>query len=154
MTNGMTRCSFRSFRLSLVFDAVRRSVYSQKLACEMWHRSNRRVNPECLSDEVRIKGADNDPGMIGLLIVKSDEMLSVKCQHCPTGAGCKCQNRFIADGLIRLPRFEHGQNVVAQPSQFDDNRSWEIFVGVNQRHDHASSLSRICRSISSRWPLT
>lgn len=154
MTDGLAKCFCRSIRLSLVFDAVRHSVYSQKLPRELWHRSNRRVNPCRLSDEVQIKRTDDDTGMIGLLIVKSDEMLSVECQHYPTRTGRKCQHLFVADRQIPLARFHNRENVVAEPSQFFDNRPRKILIGVNHRHDHASSLSRICRSISSRWPLT
>ena len=79
------------------------------------------MNPSGLSCEIRVVGADNDARVNWLLLMQADEVLAIDRQHGAAQADRECQDVGVFNGLIGFPRFEDGQHVVPQSSQFFDN---------------------------------
>jgi hypothetical protein len=53
--------------------------------------------------EVGVELADDDPGMIRLLLVKADEMQAIQGEHRPALTRRKGQHLSVGQGLSALP---------------------------------------------------
>lgn len=96
--------------------------------------------PECcvdsrrLADEVRIKCADDDAGVVGAFVVEANEVLAIEREQDPSFRAGERENLVVRHGLAGFPRIHNGQGLVAQPTQFQYDRQREILVGVESRH--------------------
>lgn len=92
------------------------------------------MNPRGLTREIRVVGADDNTRMSWLLPMQTDEVLAIDRQHATPLTGRERQDFGVFNGLIGFPRFEDGQHIVSEPSQFFDNWPWKILVGIQQCH--------------------
>lgn len=91
---------------------------------------------------------------MGFLPVEPDEIAAIQRQHRAAefcGAPKHLGIRPLPSGLPILLNRSH---VVSEPTQFRHRLRREMFVGIEQRHVHASAFSRVSRSISSRCAST
>jgi hypothetical protein len=96
-----------------------------------------------LADEVRIKRADNDAGMVGAFLVETNEVLAIEREERPCLSAGEREHLIGRHCLASSARFDDGQDIVAQLSQFQDNGERKVLVGVSSRHDRAASFSSI-----------
>ena len=98
-----------------------------------------------------VTGADDDACMGTLGIpVEPDEVEPVQGENGALLPGGKRQNLIVRDSLIRASRFVGGENIISVASQFFDDASGKILIGVECSH-HASRLHWMARAISSLW---
>lgn len=72
------------------------------------------VNPPCLTDEVRVIGADDNARMIWMLSMEPDEVFAIERRHRAPKADGERQNFLVVDGLFCLSGFGHGQYIVSE----------------------------------------
>jgi len=95
--------------------------------------------------------ADDDPCVDTLGIpVKPDEVEPVQGDNGALLPGGRRQNLIVRDSLVRPSRFVRGKNIISETSQFFDDASWKVLIGVGCRH-HASRLRWMACAISSLW---
>lgn len=95
-----------------------------------------------------VSGADDDASVGTLAIpVKADEVEPIQGEDSTLLAGGKRENLIIRDFLICLSRFIGGEDIISEASQFFDDASWKVLIGVKSRH-HASRLCWMACAIS------
>ncbi len=102
--------------------------------------------------EIGVEGAGGRTRMLGVFLMEPDEMLAVEGQNRPSVADGEREDLLVGDGPPGVARLLGGEYVVAKPTKLLYDGQGEILVRVQVRHlGQASSLSRICSSISSGW---
>ena len=124
------------------------STHPKELPRQRRLASDRFVNPLRLPVEIRIDLADDDAGMVWLLLMKTDEVKAIECEHGSILLRGKVQYIPIGQSLVGLTSFLNGQHIVTKPAQLLDDRQWEVLVGIKPGHQSAS-FSSIWRVISS-----
>jgi hypothetical protein len=93
------------------------------------------VNPLCLSAEIRIKSAKDNPGVVGSLVtMEIQKVATIVRQQNPTFGNCQRQNLRVRHGSIRHPRVERGQHVMAKAPQFRNHLQCKVLVGIKTGH--------------------
>lgn len=92
------------------------------------------MNPGGQGGRVAISSADQDAAMTAHLPVKIDEIATVECQHGPIQADGECQDVGVLDPLVPLASLLDREDVEAKLSQLDDDRIFEILVGIQPGH--------------------
>jgi len=78
--------------------------------------------------EIRIHGADDDAGVVGMLPVKANEVLTVVGDDGTLVRSCETQHLVIRDGRVGIAGIERGGHVMAANAEGGDDREWEILV--------------------------
>jgi hypothetical protein len=115
-------------------------------------RFDRSVDSRSLRWIVRIVSANDDPGVLIALPVQPNEVPAIDRQYGSILIDCKLENLVIGRALIGSAPLLNRGDVMPEPAQFFHNGKWKILVGIELSHCYSSSFSRICCSISSRWP--
>ena len=78
-----------------------------------------------------VTGADDDACMSALGIpVQADEVEPVQSEYGALLPGSKRQNLIVRDFLVRLSRFVRSEHIISETSQFFDDTSWKVLIGV------------------------
>jgi hypothetical protein len=78
--------------------------------------------------EIGIVGADNDSGVIGVLSVEGDEVLTVEGEDSPAVFDGESEDFVVWDACIRFARVVRGQDVMPEQSQCLHDGQREILV--------------------------
>lgn len=99
---------------------------------------------------IHIPGAEEDAGVLGLLLVKTKEVTSVHGQHRAPSVLGEREHFTIGDASPRVPCLLAREDVVSESPQPFDDLTREVLVGIQGSRAQASSCSRMACSISSR----
>lgn len=78
--------------------------------------------------EIGIVGADDDSGVVVVLAVEGDEVLTVVREDGPAVFNGKAEDLVVRDACIRFARIVGGQNVMTEQSQGLDDGQREVLV--------------------------
>jgi hypothetical protein len=78
-----------------------------------------------------VTGADDNPCVDSLGIpMEANEIKPVQGDYGALLPGGKGQYLFVGDFLIRASRLVGGEDIVSETSQFFDDASWKVLIGV------------------------
>lgn len=101
-----------------------------------------------LPGELAVDSADDDPGMIGPRMVQADEVFSVQCHYGAIVGDGELQHFFVGCPLFGFARVLDCNDIVAKILQLFTTGSGKFSLAYSFATCYASSLSRICCSIS------
>jgi hypothetical protein len=126
---------------TLALSLRRGPIYSDKLSGNSWRVGHDGMDSSGLAEEVRIKRADDNPGMSRPFPVETDEVFPGNCEDGPILFGGVREHLLICHALSSLAGSLDGEDVVAQAAKFEHDRQWKVLVGVEAGHAQAASLS-------------
>jgi len=121
-----------------------------QVARECTDLGDRPVNPCTLADHIGVLCTDDNAGVGGVLLMKSNEVAPVQREHHTLVVRREGENRFVGHRPTRFSGFCRRQDIVPTRPEGLDHSQREVLVGVERCHVQAASLLWMSCSTSSR----
>ena len=108
------------------------------------------MHPGGEGGKIGIVGADDDSGMLGVLAVEADEVLTIVREDRTAIFGRLTQNLLMGNTRVGFAGVVRGQHIMPEPTKCLDDGQREVFVRVETGGHDSSPFAAISRSISSR----
>ena len=109
-------------------------MHPEQAAGHLLTRRKQFVDPCGLSGEVGIVGAQDDPGVPRVFVVKAAKVQPVQGHDGPPRLGGIAENQRIRITPVALSVFYDGQDIVPQFAKTPYNRQGDVLISVEQGH--------------------
>nr|WP_241179936.1 hypothetical protein [Humisphaera borealis] len=110
------------------------------MSVKIWDPINGVVNAPRHLQIVGVGRASDDPRVIHRTRMLAMKVPSIEGQHRTIRPSGESHNLIVRDSLVCLPRLHRGQNIVTEPTKFQNDRVWKVLIGVEPGQ---SSLPRL-----------